>query len=204
MTGASIVCDFDEREVECGDAEWHDLPFGVRLLIRPQTGLLSATVEAQIARDLYLLQMGEDVLERYGFSPDEVGLLADKDVSMGFAMMVRATARGLALIEDWNLVDKDGVTIELTAEKVRKFFHLGPVKGSGPVLMAAFSRIIDTPAQIRAAEGNGSGSSLNGATAAGPNTAQTAGTPERPAPSADAAVDSSARKSSTPRKRRKA
>lgn len=197
MSGGSITVDFDQVDEACAEAQWHDLPFGIRLKLRPQTGLLSATVEAQIGRDLYLMQQGEDVLERYGFSADEVGLLADHDVSMGFAMMIRATARGLALIEEWNLVDKAGVSIELTAETVRKFFHLGPFPGSGPILMAAFGRICDAPALRRAAEGNGSGSSLNGATAAGPNTAKTAAKSAKRARSVAGAGGSSAPKSKT-------
>lgn len=186
-----IVCDFDEEEVKLAEAEWHDLPFGIRVKLRPQSGLLSATIEAQISRDLYLLQMGEDVLERYGFDADEVGLLADRDVAMGFAMMLRYVARGVALIEDWNLVDKAKSPIPIETETVRKFFHVGPFKGSGPYLMAAFARICDAPAQLRAEEGNGSGSSPSGATAEEQSTAETAETPAKPAPSADVAPDSS-------------
>jgi hypothetical protein len=179
---ANVVADFGKVEQTMAEAAWRTFSFGVRLRIRPQTGLLSATVEAQISRDLYLLHQGEDVLSRYGFDPDEVGLLAEPDIGLGFAMMIRATAKGLAMIEAWNLVDADQVPIDINAETVRKLFHLGPIPGAGPVLMMEFQTLCDTPGHILAAEKNGFGSSSNGGTAGEPNTAKVAANSETPAP----------------------
>lgn len=182
---AVVVADFRQVEQAMAEAAWRQFSFGIRLKIRPQTGLLSATVEAQIARDLYLLHQGEDVLSRYGFDPDEVGLLAEPDIGLGFAMMIRATAKGLAMIEDWNLVDAAQTPIPINAETVRKLFHLGPLPGAGPVLMMEFQTFCDTPGHVLAAEKNVSGSSSNGVTAGEPNTAKGAGSSETPAPLAD-------------------
>lgn len=174
MTDAAqtVTCDFDSVEVAVGEPVWKDFSYGVRLNLRAQTGLLEAMVEGRIARELYALRQGEDILANYGFSPDEAGLLADADVAVGFAMIMRTTAKGVALIADWNLVDAEKQPIPITSETVRKLFHLGPFPGSGPILMQEFQQVCEARRVVLDSEKNGSGSSPNGATAAGQNTAQ--------------------------------
>jgi hypothetical protein len=198
-----VTADYDAVEQACGEATWRKLPFGVQLKMRPATGLISATVEAQVARELFMLQQGEDVLTQYGFEAEEVGLLADEQISIGFVTLMRAAIRGKALIEEWNLDDRSGEPVPITLETLRKFFHLGPIPGSGPLLLLAFNRLCDAPDQALVSEKNGSGSSPNGASAEERNTAQIAAPPEKPAPSADGARGSSARKSNTRPKPRK-
>lgn len=198
-----VTADYEAVEQRCGEAQWRNLPFGVQLKMRPTTGLISATIEAEMAREMTMLQLGEDVLTQYGFSPDEAGLLADEQIALGFATIMRAAKRGKAVIEDWNLDGPDGEPIPITLETLRKFFHLGPAPGSGSILLMHFNRLCDTPDLVLASEKNVSGSSLNGGSAEEQNTARTAAPPPSPAPSADAAPDNSARKSKTPPKRPK-
>lgn len=199
-----VSCDFAGAHAAPAESEWRELPFGVRVKLRAETGLVSASIEAQVARDLYAFHQGQDVLGRYGFSADEAGLLADANIATGFGMMLHACIRGVAVIEDWNLVDPDGQPYEVSHANVQGLFQHGVGPGTGGVLMSAFQRMCDAPRRARAAEGNGSAPSPSGGIAAERPTAPDAGKKDSPAPPAAAPKARSARKPSTRRRAPKA
>ena len=201
---ARLKVAFAASESAAGEPEWRSLPYGVQVQLRRETGLVSAAIQARVAQDLYAFRQGLDVLGRYGFSEDEAGLLADPAIASGFAMLLEAIVRGEFLIADWNLVDEAEEPIPVTGATLKAFFNDGPIPGTGGIILAAFLRLTDEPRITKAAEGNGSASSLNGATAGGPNTAAAAASSETPAPLADPPwTVGDAQKPKTPRKRRK-
>ena len=195
-----VSCDFSGAHAAPAESEWRELPFGVRVKLRTETGLVSASIEAQVARDLYAFHQGQDVLGRYGFSADEAGLLADANIAAGFGMMLHACIRGVAIIEAWNLVDPDGQPYEVSHANVQGLFQHGVGPGTGGVLMSAFQRMCDAPRRARTAEGNGSAPSPNGVTAAERPTAADAERKASPAPPEADRKASSARKPSTRRR----
>jgi hypothetical protein len=193
-----VVVDFHATRARVGQAEWHDLPFGIAMKLRVLVGMTAAAIEGQIAADLYAFHQGEDVLAEYGYDPADVGLLADPAIAKGWARMHTACVRGTALIEDWNLVTPQGDPVEITPANIQQLFNLGPFPGSGAVLLSAFNRIVDAPAQRIAAEKKGSPPSQNGGSAAGASTAPPVDPAETLAPMADGSTETSAPKSKTP------
>lgn len=201
----AVTFDVEVASQPVGPGVWRDLGCGVWVKVRPETGLLAASIQAQISRELYAFHAGQDVLGRYGFSADDVGLLAEANVATGFAVMLDAIIRGAALIEDWNLADVAGAPVPIETASLKALFDQGVVPGTGGVLMAAFRRICDEPALKRAQEGNGSAPSPNGATAGAPTSAGDAAPKGSPAPTeASAKTAAAALSEKKPRRPRKA
>lgn len=188
--------DFTQTAEAAKGPEWRDLPFGVRLQLLPPTGLVSASIEAQISRELAKFNAGQDVLSDYGFNSDEAGLLADEDIALGFAGLITAVINAANLVVDWNLADLAGEKLPIDRRSLTGLFHQGPVPGSGAAIMAAFNYYLRAPRAALAAEKNGSSSSLSGVSAVEENIAPDADRKGSPVPSEGGSKVGSAPKSS--------
>jgi hypothetical protein len=167
--------------VTAAASRWCDLAAGVRVKLRPFTGLTSLAVEAEVATELHAFRKGAGVLQRLGISAREFGALADPNVQLGVGMFLRAVVTGRALIEEWNVEDASGQAAPVTAESIAALFN---EPQAGPQVLAAFQTAVEEPLKGQREEGEPSGASPSGSSAEAPDTAEAALRPAPPVPEA--------------------
>lgn len=142
-------------------ARWCDLAAGVRVKLRPLTGIASLAIEAEVATELHALRGGTNVLQRLGLNGQHFGALADPNVHLGVGIFLRAVVTGRALIEDWNVED-DGGPAAITAQSVAALFN---EPQAGPQILTSFQAAVEEPLRRQREEGEPSAASPSGTSA---------------------------------------
>jgi hypothetical protein len=147
-----------------------DLPFGVKVTVRPITTPIWHQAQAFASRAILALIEGEEIRDDLGINRDCVPDLDDPDAKEGFRQLLFAQALARAAIMSWNgVLAEDGTPAKVTPAAINEL-----------MLVHAFAEafIIRYTARIIRGldEGNASGPSPNGTSAMGPNTAKRAAT----------------------------
>ncbi|WP_186002391.1 hypothetical protein [Mycobacterium sp. KBS0706] len=176
---------------------WIDLPFGVRVRVRPMT---TAIREQAVARGLRLAaELGQhaEAVEQAGGAVVGLPELLDPDARAGMSQMLYVQGLAQAAILEWEGVleqDSDDPA-PVSDEKVAEVFAFFPA------IADSFTVQYTAPMREAIVEGKGSRSSPGGTTGEAPIIAEGAGTKGSPArkarPSRSTAKRSAARTSNT-------
>ena len=135
--------------------EWVELPGGLRVLLRPRSGILDAAVQMRIGQELAAFRAATPNLAAYGFDPPEAGRLLDPELAAAFAGFLIAVVQAAVYLSDWNLVDDAGASIPITGRNVSTLFREGLDGDGGWLLLDAFATALEMrnapPAVVEAA-----------------------------------------------------
>ena len=154
---------------------WLELLEGVRLKVRPVTKVEQGAARAYAQRKRGELSESQDNVEAVGADVEGMPELTDPDEAQAIADLLYAQGLGRHIILEWEgILDEAGDHAEVTPEAIDELMRL-------PFIGDLFIKKVEEQLFQIFSEGNESGPAQDGTSAAGPGTANDAGTPTPPA-----------------------
>jgi hypothetical protein len=168
------------------DPYWMDLPHGVRLLVRPLSTAVYEAARARGVRTARELLDEHAELAAVGGSIEGLPDLGSEDAAAGLSQLIFAQALARSAIIRWEgVLERDGSPAEVNDRTVNDLMLIHRMAEAFVIdYTRTHERLIS--------EGNASGPSPNGTSAAGPAIATGAGGTAAPAPRAGGASAESA------------
>jgi hypothetical protein len=128
---------------------WHDLPHGVRVLLRPISSALHHAANVAARRELEALDKAAADVREAGGTITGLPDLADPDVRLGVSLAALSRAYARLCIADWTgVVDDTDAPLPCTPENAALLAEV-------PAMADAITALLFAPIAAVSAEGNG-------------------------------------------------